>query len=194
MEELQNWYLALDTNQQVYWGIAIVATVFFALQTLLTFIGIDAMDGMDMDVDVAEGDTMDSGGALSLFSIRSLVNFAVGFGWAGVCLHSSISNPIMLGLAALLVGIAFGAMYPLFKKKLMQLESNGAFKLSDCVGKEADVYLRIPEAKTGRGKVQVSVNGSIHEFDAMTAGEACATGRRVRIVSVEGNVFTVEKL
>lgn len=194
MEEFQNWYLALDTNQQIYWGIAIVATVFFLIQTLLTFIGIDAMDGMDMDVDIAEGDTMDTGGALSLFSVRSLINFAVGFGWTGVCLHSSITNPLLLGIVALLVGIAFGAMYPFFRKKLMRLESNGAYKLTDCIGKEADVYLRIPKEKSGRGKVQVSLNGSIHEFDAMTEGDNCATGERVRIVSMEGNVLTVEKV
>lgn len=194
MEEFQNWYLALDTNQQIYWGIAIVATVFFLIQTLLTFIGIDAMDGMDMDVDIAEGDTMDTGGALSLFSVRSLINFAVGFGWTGVCLHSSITNPLLLGIVALLVGIAFGAMYPFFRKKLMRLESNGAYKLTDCIGKEADVYLRIPKGKSGRGKVQVSLNGSIHEFDAMTEGDNCATGERVRIVSMEGNVLTVEKV
>ncbi|MCQ2221685.1 MAG: NfeD family protein [Prevotella sp.] len=194
MEELQNWYLALETSQQVYWGIAIVATLFFLVQTLLTFIGVDAVDGMDMDVDIDEGDTMDTGGALSLFSIRSLINFAVGFGWAGVCLHTAITNPFLLGLVSLLVGVAFGAMYPLLKKKLMRLESNGAYKLTDCIGKEADVYLRIPQAKTGRGKVQVSINGSIHEIDAMTEGEGCSTGERVRIVSVVGNVLNVEKL
>jgi hypothetical protein len=29
-------------------------------------------------------------------------------------------------------------------------------------------YLTIPEAKSGKGKVLISVNGAIHELDAMT--------------------------
>lgn len=178
---------------QFYWGIAIVATILFAGQALLTFIGIDSMDGGDMDVDVADGDTMDAGGAMSLFSIRSLINFAVGFGWTGICLRQSIENDFLLALIAFCVGLAFGAMYPLMRRKLMRLESNGAYKVADTIGKEADVYLRIPANGKGRGKVQVSIGGAMHELDAMSADDAFPTGERVRIISQQGNVVIVTK-
>ena len=76
--------------------------------------------------------------------------------------------------------------------KMKKLEHNGAYKIADCVGKSCDVYLRIPAAGEGRGKVQISLNGSIHEFDAVSTGEALATGKRVKVVAVEGTVLTVE--
>jgi hypothetical protein len=34
--------------------------------------------------------------------------------------------------------------------------------------KTAQVYLTIPEAKSGKGKVLISINGAMHELDAMT--------------------------
>ena len=50
------------------------------------------------------------------------------------------------------------------------------------------MYLRIPAARSGRGKVQVSVKGSVHEIDAMTdRDEEIATGGQVKIVEVLGD-------
>ena len=77
-------------------------------------------------------------------------------------------------------------------KKMKKLEHNGAYKIADCVGKTCDVYLRIPSAGEGRGKVQISLNGSIHELDAESTGEAIATGKRVKVIAVEGTVLKVE--
>ncbi|MBQ0073345.1 MAG: NfeD family protein [Prevotella sp.] len=192
MDSLQTWFSSLETAQQFYWVIAIISSVIFIIQTLLTFIGIDAVDGADMDFDTADGDTMDAGGAMSLFSVRSLVNFAVGFGWSGITLRESIGNGIVLTIVSFVIGVAFGAMYPYMKKKLMKLETNGSYKIADCVGKQADVYLRIPASGQGRGKVQVSINGSIHEIDAISVDEEIPTGARVTIIKAEGNVLTVK--
>ena len=50
----------------------------------------------------------------------------------------------------------------------MKLESNSAVGASACVGKTADVYLRIPAARSGKGKIQISLNGVAREFDAIT--------------------------
>ena len=47
-----------------------------------------------------------------------------------------------------------------------------------------DVYLRIPANKGGKGKVQVSLNGSVQEFDAMTEGEGFTSGQKVTVESV----------
>lgn len=187
---MEEFFLSLDITMQTFWMVAIVATIIFAVQAVFTFIGIESADGMDMDVDVSDGDTMDAGGMMSIFSIRSVVNFFVGFGWAGVSLRPMISQDWLLYIVAVIVGLAFGYLYIFFRRKLMKLESNGAYKLKDAIGKEADVYLRIPE--NGRGKVQVSIGGSIHEIDAISASGEIATGSRVRIVEIQGNVAKVE--
>lgn len=180
----------MDTWMQVFWVCAVVGSIIFLIQMVLTLIG---MDSSDMDVDFDGADTMDLGGGISLFSIKNFVNFIVGFGWGGVCLSTAIENYWVLTLLALLVGVAFVLMFFFIKKQTKKLEHNGAFDIADCVGKTVDVYLRIPAGQSGKGKVQVSLNGSIHEFDAMTAGDSIASGQKVEVVStIDGSTVLVK--
>lgn len=192
METLQNWYMQLDGSEQTFWTIALIASGIFLVQAILTMIGMDVH--ADMDVDIPDGDTMDTGGAVSLFSIRSLVNFFVGFGWAGVTFVNNGMPIWLVYVISIAVGLAFAYLYIFMRKRLMKLEHNGAFKIADCEGLEADVYLRIPAQRTGRGKVQVSVNGSVLELDAVTEGDALASGTRIKIVAVEGTIVVVENV
>ncbi|MBQ6749770.1 MAG: NfeD family protein [Bacteroidaceae bacterium] len=166
---------------QVFWVCAAAGTVIFVVQMVLTLIG---MDSSDMDVDFDGADTMDLGGGISLFSIKNFVNFLVGFGWAGVCLGGAIENKWLLCFVAVLVGVAFVLMFFFIKKQTKKLEHNGAFRIEDSLGKSVDVYLRIPAGKSGKGKVQVSLNGSVQEISAMTEGESIASGQKVKVVSV----------
>ena len=72
---------------------------------------------------------------------------------------------------------------------------DNSFKFENTINQTATVYLTIPEAKSGVGKVQVSVNGSYHELQAMTeASEKINTGSVVKIKNVENNILIVEKL
>ncbi len=183
-------YQSMDTWMQVFWGCAIVGSIIFIIQMVLTLIG---MDSSDMDVDFDGGDTMDLGGGISLFSIKNFVNFIVGFGWAGVCFNGAIKNMWLLTFIAVLVGVGFVLMFFFIKKQTKKLEHNGAFNIEDCIGKTVDVYLRIPAQREGKGKVQVSINGSVQEFDAMTDGEAFSSGRKVTVVSViDGSTVLVK--
>ena len=190
MNDLLTWFQGLEPAAQVFWGCAIVSSAIFLIQAILTMIGMD--HDMDFEVGDFDGDTMDTGGAVSLFSIRSLVNFFVGFGWAGVSFYNDISSKAVLYFIAICVGLLFSYATVFLIKKMKKLEHNGAYKIADCVGKTCDVYLRIPAAGEGKGKVQISLNGSIHEFDAVSTGEAIATGKRVKVIAVEGNVLEVE--
>ena len=186
------WYSQLDTTMQVFWGCAIVGSIIFIIQALLTLIGMDSDLDMDTDIDMSSGDTMDLGGGLSLFSIRNLVNFIVGLGWGGVCFSSMVSNKILLSVIAILVGCCFVWLYFMIRRQTKKLESNGAFNINLCVGKVADVYLRIPAEGEGKGKVQISINGSIHEVDAVTDGPALSSGAKVTVVEVIENYLKVK--
>lgn len=176
-----DWFSALPMMMQVFWGCAIVGSAIFVVQVVLMLIGIDS-DVADMDFDT--GDTLDLGGGMSLLSIKSLINFIVGFGWGGVCLSSSIESKSLLVIAALVVGLLFSLLYLFLYKKLRGLESNGAFDISNCEGKIADVYLRIPANRGGQGKIQISVNGSVHEIAAITDGVELPSGSKVTVVEV----------
>ena len=181
MQEYFDMYSSLDPWMKVYWGCALIAGGIFVIQMVLTLIG---MDSTDVDVDFDGPDTMDLGGSISLFSIRNLINFFCGFGWAGVCLNSTIPNRILLLFVAILVGIGFVLMFFYIKKQTNKLQHNGAFKIEDCIGKTTDVYLRIPGQRQGKGKIQVSINGSIQEIDAMTDGDNISSGSKVKVESI----------
>ena len=180
MGDILLWYESLDALQQVFWGCAAVSSMLFIAQTVMVLIGID---GTDVDLDT---NTLDLGGGLSMLSIKNLVNFFLGFGWAGVSLGDVIESKIWLVIVSVLVGVFFVVLFVLIYKKMLRLESNGAFDVRACVNLMGEVYLRIPAEKSGVGKVQISVQGSIHELDAMTEGEALASGVKVRVLEVLG--------
>jgi len=193
MNEFSTWYFGLEPILQLFWGCALVSSGVFAIQTVLTFIGMGDYD-VDMDTDF-DGDTMDTGGYMSLFSIRSLVNFFVGFGWSGVSFYTAIPSKILLFIVSIAIGLLFGYIFIFLRKKLMRLESNGAVNINDSVDKEAEVYLRIPANNTGAGKVQISLGGSIHEWPAITEGEEIPSGKRIKVVKVIDNkTLLVEKI
>lgn len=200
METIETWYTNLDPTLRVYWTIALTATLIFAIQTALTMIGIGETDadadmgGMDTTAD-AHGDTLDTGGAIQLFTIRNLINFLLGVGWGGVCLWRVIPNRALLSLAALLCGLLFVAAFLLMLRQLMRLEKNGNFRISDCVGLVGSVYVRIPTERIGMGKVQLSLRGSVQEFDALTDGPPLPSGTKVRVKdSIDSHTLLVERL
>ncbi len=82
----------LDPLLKTYWYIALPTSLFFLLQTIMTFMGIG---GADADVDIVEGhDSADA--PFELFSLRNLINFLLGFSWTGISLYDSFENKIIL--------------------------------------------------------------------------------------------------
>ncbi|MBI1317092.1 hypothetical protein GC167_09595 [bacterium] len=98
-----NQFYGLEFAQQVFWVTAISSTLVFVVQTIMTFMGADATDGMGADFEGLE----DSSGPFQLLSLRSLVNFGLGFGWTGLSLRYVIPQTPWLILAATAVGLAF---------------------------------------------------------------------------------------
>lgn len=200
-----NWFQGLDPTLRVYWGIAIITSIVFLIQMVLTLIGLgDTDSGVDMGVgdvsgDVSlgdgNGDTMDTGGAIQLFTIRNFVNFLLGVGWGGVCFWSTIPNKFLLGIVALLCGCVMVFAFVVMYRQLMKLESSGSYNIQDSVGLACDVYLPIPASRSGQGKVQISFSGSVQELPAMTDGEALASGTKVRVTQVlDNSILLVERI
>ena len=193
MEDISNWYSALPSILQLFWGCAIVSSFVFLVQAILTLLGMDGDSDFDLDAS-ASSDTMDLGGGLSLFSVRSFVNFFVGFGWAGIGFYNLIPQPWLLYVIAAFIGCFFVWLYFFIRRQTMRLQSDGSINVKKCIGSHCDVYLRIPAENSGTGKVQISINGSIHEYSAVTKGALLPSGSRARVVDVMDNdVFVVEK-
>lgn len=195
MGDFTLWYGGLGTLQQVFWACAAVASLVFVVQMVLTLMGMDttSADFDAPDMGAMDGDTMDAGGSVSLFSIRNLVNFLLGFGWAGVCFDSVVPNRFLLVLLAILVGLAFVWMFFALFKQLKRFEANGAFNIRNCLGRTANVYLRIPAH--GKGKIQISINGASQEIDAISDGDPIPTGALVKVTEIiDGQTLRVTPL
>ena len=194
-----DWYNALPQVLQVFWVIALVTSLVFLIQMVLTFVGIGDVDSdadFGGDVDITDGGTMDVGGAMQLFTIRNFINFMLGMGWGGVCLYTLIPNPVVLSIVAILVGVVFVYVFLLIYKQLFRLERNGAYDIKECVGQVVDVYLTIPPQRSGLGKVQISFHGSVQELLAMTdEAQALRSGSKVRVLQlIDGTTVLVEKI
>lgn len=181
----------MDSVERIYWYIAIAASLIFIIQTVLSFVGTDA--DIDGDIDL---DTDSSSYFSSIFSFRNLINFLLGFGWTGVAFYRTIGNTALLAALAVGVGLLFIFIFFIIMRFMMKLAENNAFDINDAVEKTADVYLTIPAGKSGKGKVLVSVKGSVHELSAMTKMPMeIKSGQVVRITSViDNNTLMVEPI
>ena len=185
---MMDFFNSLEPLQKFFWIVACCASLIFIIQTIMTFIGL----GTDADVDAGpmDGavDSVEDGSLSGVFSFRNLINFLLGYGWAGVLFFDSIEKRWLLQLLAIGVGLLFVLAFVFMFRQVMKLSHDGSFKMQEAVGLKADVYLRIPAARSGRGKVQVSVKGSVHEVDAMTdRNEEIPTGGQVKITKVLGD-------
>jgi len=182
MNDIFSFFTEQTTLMQIFWGSAIISTVIMLIQTILSLIG---MSDLDLEAGV-DGGLDDCSGA-DLFTIKNIVNFFVGFGWAGVSFRSYIESDLLLVLISLLVGVCFVIIFIIIFKQLMKLESNSAVGADACVGRTADVYLRIPANRSGKGKIQLSLNGAAREFDAVTdESEPIPSGAVVTVKEIVG--------
>lgn len=122
---------------------------------------------------------------LRLFTIRGFIAFFTIFGWTGLaCLQSDMGKPAVFGIAVS-AGILSMVIMALILKTSMKLAVNGTINLANAVGKTANVYLRIPCGRSGRGKVNVLVQGQYIEADAVTDEEYdLSSGSEVIVVGL----------
>lgn len=190
----------MPTMLQAYWIMAALASIVFIIQAIMTFAGFDADADADLvdapdDIPSGGGDAAFDADGFHLVSVKSIICFILGFGWTGVLCWDLITNRYLLALCATLVGLVFMASIAFLIYQIMKLNRDNTFHVEHVVGKTAEVYLRIPAARQDSGKITISHNGSVHELEAFTQGEAIPTGAKVRIVEkVDGDTVIVEKL
>jgi hypothetical protein len=153
--------------------------------------------GLEMDHSQADGVGQDAGhehdavqDASHIFSVLSFrtVTAAVAFfglaGMAGATAGLPSPEPLLLALAA---GAA--AMYGVYymMRALYRLNCDGAQQIGRAVGHEAVVYLGIPGAHQGCGKIHITLQNRLIEIEAVTGGERLATGATVVVTSVLGH-------
>jgi hypothetical protein len=189
---MEIWWNNLEIMQKVLWCIAGAATFIFAVQAVLTFIGMDADGGLDADVDT---DGIGGEHPFQLFTFRNLINFLLGFSWSGLVFYKSIENMFALALISTLFGCILVAVVMWMFFQLSKMVQSGNIAIEDAVGLNANVYLLIAGHRERAGKVQLSVKGAVREYDAVTDGDTLKTGELVMVEKVlDGSILLVKKL
>lgn len=170
----------------MYMGCALAGGAVLSIQLLLLFVGGDVADG-DVDLET-------DGDGLSFFSIRTLASFLTFFGLTGLYgMQQEWSSAATAGSS---IGAGFGMMLAVAWLFSLQskLNQDGNLEPLGAVGADAVVYLRIPEAGSGKGKITVVLQGRTAEYAAVTDGPELPTGSNVRILRmVNKATFTVER-
>lgn len=182
----------MDPLLRMFWYIALPASLIFIIQTIMTFVGGDAGDGLEVDFDGDLGGDHDLG--FQLFSLRNLVNFLLGFGWGGISFFTTIDNSGLLITVAFIIGLVFLFAFFLVIRQVQKLAEDNSFNIKETVGKTAEVYLTIPENKSGKGKILINVKGSTRELEAMTEKEKINSGSMVRVVRIDNDFVFVENI
>lgn len=196
---IATWWAGLSLIMKILWVVTLTASLIFVVQSILTFIGADADADFDLDVDTsADGsDLSNIEGGSNLYTFRNFVNFCLGFGWSAILLQDGISSPVLLIFVSALIGAALVAAVMYLFKWLSSLQQSGNINVqAQAAGCEGKVYLTIPAARAGAGKVQITIAGSVREYDALTESEsALKTGTSIRVVdALDAHTVLVEEI
>lgn len=182
----------LDALLRTFWFIAIPTSLIFIIQTVMTFMGADASDGLQPDFD---GDLGNTDAPFQLFSLRNLINFLLGFSWTGISFYSTITEPFLLIIIAVAVGALFVYLFFVIIRVVQRLAEDNSFQINSTLHMTGEVYVPIPGHKNGKGKIMISVKGAYHELEAMTENDAIPSGTVVKVVRIEHqNLLIVETL
>lgn len=181
---MQEWWNGITAFERIFWYITIPASTIFLIQMVLTFIGVDGPHESAVEFHEPGGDGSTDGAGFNLLTLRSIVIFFTGFGWSGIFgVHSGFPNlltTILAGLVGFLLMVMVAAIYYF----LNRLTESGNLNLHNAVNVVGTVYLPIPQSRSGVGQVQLTVQGSTRELEAVTDGEALATGATVKVIRI----------
>jgi hypothetical protein len=124
------------------------------------------------------------GHGLDLFSARSITAGVAFFGVAGAgALRAGLGATLATGLG-IAAGLAAMLAVAWIMSQLLRLEDDGTVRVERAVGAPATVYLAIPGARAGAGKVTLTLQGRTVEYEAVTAGAPLPTGSPVVVLDV----------
>lgn len=217
-----DWWNSLNIVSQVFACIAVPSTVILLIQTISMFFGMDDDGGFleggvhgdghlemngDFEADVSDsadgvfghddlGVDPDVSGldGLRIFTVRGIIAFLVVFGWLGLALQSSGVKLWLSATIATVGGFAMMVILALLMKAVMKLRGDGNIDNRNALGVSGKVYLTVPANRTGEGKVNIMLQGSYVERDAVTdEDEAIATGCEVTVIGLSGQTTLVVK-
>ena len=208
-----DWWSSLGIASQIFYCVAIPATLILIVQTVLMLIGIgedadglgdgfndvtdiptDSHDGVFGDNEITDAPDTEGFIGLRIFTFRGIVAFFVVFGWVGVVMES-MNAPLFATIPVSAVcGFIMMLVLALILKAVMKLRNDGNTDNRNAIGMAGKVHLTIPPSRTGEGKVHLMLQGAYVERNAVTDDtEAIPTGSEIIVVGTSGITDLVVK-
>lgn len=187
---MTDFFEGMSNLEQTYWYVALIGSAIFVVIFILTFVG-----GGDVDMDLADGGG-DGGVGFQFFTFKNVVAFFTIFGWTGIiCLDNGISYPITIVISSF-AGLIMMLLTSLLFFWMAKMAESGTLKISNAIGVIGEVYLPIGANRSKLGKIQIKVQGSLRELEAITdAEEDLETTTIIKVIEVvSSELLLVEKL
>jgi membrane protein implicated in regulation of membrane protease activity len=175
---------------------AIIGGIFVSVRLIMQMAGIGHDGGGEFDTGGHDFDAhhADSDIGFKVLSIHGLTSFLMMFGLVGLAMYRQSRMGTFISIAgAFAAGLASVWVIKKLFSLILKLQSSGTISIDSTVGSQGKVYLTIP--KNGTGRVLVSVNNSLREYEAASDDEKeISTDTPIRVVWVDGNVLVVERI
>jgi hypothetical protein len=190
---MKEFFSGMSGMEQTYWVVALVGTFVFLIIFVITFLGFD--HDADVHADVSDMDADDGGVGFQFFTFKNFVAFLTIFGWTGLaCIQNNLESGLTL-ILSFIAGLTMMFLTSLLFYWMHKLAESGTLKMSNAVGLTGEVYIPIKAKRESIGKVQLKVQGSLRELEAMTDEEFdLTTGTVVNVKEIIGSdILLVEK-
>lgn len=203
-----DWWNSLTLVSQIFYCIAVPSTLLLLIQTIMMLVGLGDDAASDIgDVDVSDADVSDGVfgdneiteipddfglEGLRILTVKGIISFLVVFSWVGIVLESVGAQLFITIPVSAVCGFATMLLLAFLIRAVMKLRSDGNIDTKNAIGTSGKVYLTIPPARSGEGKVQLLLQGSFVELGAVTDDEtAIPTGSEIVVVGVSGQTDLV---
>ncbi|WP_106794765.1 hypothetical protein [Aquimarina sp. Aq78] len=190
---MKEFFEGMSTFEQAYWIIAILGSIIFLVIFALTFIG--ASD-VDMEADISDVDADDGGVGFQFFTFKNVIAFFTIFGWTGIlCIDNELSTIVTIVISSF-AGLLMMILTSLLFFWMHKMAESGTLKIKNAIGVIGEVYLPVGANRSSIGKIQIKVQGSLRELEAVTdSEEILSTSTLVKVVEIiSSELLLVEKL
>lgn len=189
---MTEWWSSLDMLEKIYWSIALISSLFFAFIVLMTFLGGDVDDAGTPDAEIDS----DTGIGFQFFTVKNLVGFFTVFSWAGLaCIHADMSTTSTI-IVSVICGAIMMVLMALLFFGMSKMAESGTLNMNNAVGCIGEVYLPIKKERESIGKIQIKVQGSLRELEALTDEKFdLERGTVIKVLAIiSEEILLVEKL
>lgn len=189
---MTEWFLQLDWFSRIYWSIALIGSLVFAITMITTFLGSDTDDFGDVDSDI----DADTGIGFQFITFKNLVGFFTIFGWSGIaCLDANLAHALTL-IISITCGLIMMSIMAAMFYYMNKLNSSGTLNYDNAVNAVGEVYLTVGAQRSSIGKAHVRIQGALRELEALTDAETeLKSGTVIQVKAVtENGILIIEKL